>query len=92
MYYLKDTFINLVPDDFAIALANIVLPVPGGPNNKTPLIECLESIPSEKYAGRSNGKVTNVCNINFVELGKIKSLNSTEILEGFMTELIIRFS
>jgi hypothetical protein len=75
-----------------MALARSVFPVPGGPNNRTPLMECFARIPSEKYAGRSSGKVTSVCSINFVALGKITSLNSTEILDGFITVLMIRFS
>ena len=83
---------NLAPEDFAIALARRVLPVPGGPNNKTPLIECLDKMPSEKYAGLSNGRVTNVCNISLVELGRIRSLKPTVMLEGFMTVVITLFS
>lgn len=92
MKYLNETFINLAPHDLAIAFAKSVFPVPGGPNNKTPLIECLERMPSEKYAGLSKGRVTKVCNISFVELGNIKSLNSAEILEGLITVLRTRFS
>ena len=30
------TLMKTAPDSFAIALASMVFPVPGGPNNKTP--------------------------------------------------------
>ena len=35
-----DIFMKLAPASVATALANIVLPVPGGPNNRSPLHGC----------------------------------------------------
>jgi hypothetical protein len=39
-----DIFMKLAPASVATALANIVFPVPGGPNNRSPLHGCRREI------------------------------------------------
>ena len=51
------------PLSFATALASIVLPVPGGPNNKTPLIKFFDKTPYENASGLLRGKDTKIFNV-----------------------------
>mmetsp|Transcript_39568 Transcript_39568/g.71276 ORF Transcript_39568/g.71276 Transcript_39568/m.71276 type:complete len:226 (+) Transcript_39568:551-1228(+) len=58
------TLRKLAPPSVATALASMVLPVPGGPNNKTPLTASL-AIPSLYRCGNFNGYVTLCRNNSF---------------------------
>mmetsp|Transcript_1818 Transcript_1818/g.5290 ORF Transcript_1818/g.5290 Transcript_1818/m.5290 type:complete len:226 (+) Transcript_1818:1366-2043(+) len=48
---------KLAPDSAATALASIVLPVPGGPNRRTPLVGLVRA-PRLKSSGRCSGSIT----------------------------------
>jgi hypothetical protein len=85
-----DTLMKLAPASFAIALASIVFPVPGGPNSKIPLQGF--SNPPLKRSGLRRGSITSSWRDSLVSSKAPMSVNVTLISFGGITSGLMRFS
>lgn len=78
------TLMKTAPDSFAIALASMVFPVPGGPYNKTPFWGP-RSFPWEKRSGLRSGRITSSNKACLIVSSPPIELNSTSMWSGFIT-------
>mmetsp|Transcript_11486 Transcript_11486/g.28947 ORF Transcript_11486/g.28947 Transcript_11486/m.28947 type:complete len:339 (+) Transcript_11486:2181-3197(+) len=81
---LARMFTNRAPDSFAMALASMVLPVPGGPYSSTPLLGFSSGEP-ENRCGRCSGAITLLCRASTMALSPPMSFSVTLSSAGLMT-------
>mmetsp|Transcript_20065 Transcript_20065/g.46024 ORF Transcript_20065/g.46024 Transcript_20065/m.46024 type:complete len:244 (+) Transcript_20065:1025-1756(+) len=85
MMVLSCTFTKVAWDSFAIALASIVLPVPGGPYSSIPLGGETNPLSDMNRSGRNNGKTTRSYISDLMSSIPPTSPNLTAILAGSIT-------
>mmetsp|Transcript_17865 Transcript_17865/g.49993 ORF Transcript_17865/g.49993 Transcript_17865/m.49993 type:complete len:260 (-) Transcript_17865:113-892(-) len=75
------------PDSFAKALASMVLPVPGGPYRRMPLVGFRSCEPPRNRSGRCMGAITLFRMASTMELSPPMSSSVTLMLSGLMTSV-----